>query len=194
MKIIGLTGSIGMGKSTAAKILRVLKVPVFDSDACVHDLLAGAARLEIQLNFPESFDKKENTINRQILAQIIFTSPEAKTKLESILHPLVWSEQQKFIAKCRRAGFSHVILDVPLLFETGRDRICDQTICVTAPRFLQKTRVLSRPHMTPEKYASILASQLSDHDKRHLSHFVVQTGLGRSFTLQKLKKILRSGS
>lgn len=192
MQIIGLTGSIGMGKSATARLLRVLKVPVFDSDACVHQLLKGEARADIRRAFPSVWDAASQSIDRQILARIIFADPLAKARLESILHPLVWAQQQKFIAKNRRAGRRAVVLDIPLLYESGRDRICDKTICVTAPPFLQTSRVLSRKGMNSEKYKAILRSQMPDHDKRLLSDFIVPTGLGRAFTLQKLKKILHS--
>lgn len=181
-----------MGKSTTAALLRVLRIPVFDSDACIHTLLEGTAVTEIKKCFPSVWDNTTRSIDRQRLGRLIFANAEAKEKLEAILHPMVWTEQQKFIARCRRAGYRKIVLDVPLLFETGRNRICDQTICVTAPAFLQKSRVLSRSNMNSEKYRAIIQSQLPDHDKRHLSDFIVQTGLGRAFTLQKLQKLLKS--
>lgn len=183
-----------MGKSATATLMRVLKVPVFDSDACVHGLLNGAAIPHIRAVFPSVWDNTRQSIDRQVLGRIVFANPHAKAQLEAILHPLVWAEQQKFIAKSRRAGHRQIVLDIPLLFETGRNRICDKTICVTAPAFLQKSRVLARKDMSSDKYNSILKSQLPDRDKRYLSDFVIQTGLGRAFTLQKLKKILDSKS
>jgi len=192
MKIIGLTGSIGMGKSTTASLLRVLKLPVFDSDACVHSLLSGKAIPQITEVFPSVWDASTASINRSALGRIIFADENAKSQLEAILHPLVWEEQQRFLAKCRRAGHKRVVLDIPLLFETGRNRICDEVMCVTAPSFLQKRRVLARKGMTSEKYNAIITSQMPDQDKRNLSDFVVHTGLGRAFTLQKLKKIIDS--
>ena len=177
-----------MGKSSTATLLRVLKVPVFDSDACVHDLLNGAAIPQIKQAFPSVWSAVHQAIDRQALGRLVFANPAAKLELEHILHPLVWAAQQKFIAKCRRAGHQRVVLDIPLLFETGRNRICDITICVTAPDLLQKNRVLSRRGMSSEKYKSILKAQMPDREKRYLSDFIVQTGLGRAFTLQKLKK------
>lgn len=183
-----------MGKSATATLLRVLKVPVFDSDACVHALLNGAAVPQIRANFPSVWDSARQSIDKQALGRIVFANAGAKAQLEAILHPLVWAEQQKFIAKSRRAGHRQIVLDIPLLFETGRNRICDKTICVTAPAFLQKSRVLARNGMNSEKYKAILTSQLPDRDKRYLSDFVIHTGLGRAFTLQKLKKILDSKS
>lgn len=181
-----------MGKSATATLLRVLKIPVFDSDVCVHGLLSGPAIPEIRRTFPSVWSTANQAIDRQALGRIVFADKIAKAKLEAILHPLVWTEQQKFIAKSRRAGHQKVVLDIPLLFETGRDRICDKVICVTAPSFLQKSRVLSRKGMSSEKYKAVLGAQMPDRDKRYLSDFVVPTGLGRAFTLQKLKKILGS--
>ena len=183
-----------MGKSATATLLRVLKIPVFDSDACVHGLLNGAAIPHIRATFPSVWDGTRQSIDKQALGRIVFADATAKAQLETILHPLVWAEQQKFIAKARRAGHRQIVLDIPLLFETGRNRICDKTICVTAPSFLQKSRVLARNGMSSEKYTAILKSQLPDRDKRYLSDFVIHTGLGRAFTLQKLKKILDSKS
>jgi dephospho-CoA kinase len=190
MKIIGLTGSIGMGKSATASLLRGLKIPVFDSDACVHHLLAGKAIPPIIALFPQVWDEKNQQIDKVLLSKIVFSSAENKEKLESILHPLVWEEQQKFIAHHRRAARKTIILDVPLLFETGRDRICDHVICVTAPQFIQKNRVLSRKGMTIEKYRAILTAQYPDREKRLRSNTVIPTGLGKAFTLKKLKKAL----
>lgn len=193
MKIIGLTGSIGMGKSATGRLLRVLKIPVFDSDACVHELMSrnGMAVPEITRLFPEVFDKKNACINRQKLGAIVFGNSAKIKALEDILHPLVWAAQRNFIAKHRRAGFKQVALDIPLLFETNRDKICDMTLCVTAPRFIQHQRVMSRPHMTHQKFLSILQGQLADTHKKRLADFVVPTGLGRAIALQSLKKALR---
>lgn len=181
-----------MGKSATAKLLRVLKVPIFDSDACVHDLLSDRAIPQIKAAFPSVWNTINRSIDRQALGRIVFADPIAKAKLESILHPMIWAKQRKFIAKCQRAGQKAVVLDIPLLFETGRDRICDKTICVTAPTFLQRSRVLSRNNMNSEKYAAILKSQMPDREKRCLADYIVPTGIGRAFTLQKLKKILGS--
>jgi dephospho-CoA kinase len=194
MKIIGLTGSIGMGKSTAAKLLRVLKIPVFDSDTCVHDLLSSCPDVinKIAAAFPAAWDKKAHKIDRGVLGQIVFADPMARRKLEAILHPKVWDAQQKFIAGARRTGKCHVALDIPLLFETGRHRKCDSVLCVTAPHFIQRQRVLSRKGMNETKFSAVLSGQLPDHAKRKMSDFIIPTGLGRGFTLQRLKHTLRS--
>lgn len=193
MKIIGLTGSIGMGKSAAAKMLRVMRFPVFDSDACVHSLLAtGGAGVGPVLNrFPEAKDSSRRGIDRKKLGEIVFRDPAARKALEAILHPLVWSAQRQFIAKSRRAGYRKIILDIPLLFETGSHRKCDAILCVSAPHFIQRQRVLSRTGMTEDKFMAILMGQLGDHHKRKLSDYIIPTGIGRAFTLQRLKKTLR---
>lgn len=182
-----------MGKSATANMLRALGVPVFDSDACVHGLLAtgGAGVKAVVARFPECWDKQTDTINRQILGKVVFGNKAAKKDLESILHPLVWKAQRNFLAKSRRAGHKQVVLDIPLLYETGSHRKCDRIICVTAPAFVQQQRVLKRPGMTMEKLASILDGQLPDIQKRKMSDHVIHTGLGRAATLQSLKKALR---
>lgn len=181
-----------MGKSVTASLFRTLGVPVFDSDACVHALLAWDAVPYIRAAFPSAWSESSHSIDRGILGRIVFTDKVAKGILESILHPMIWAEQQKFIAAHQRSGQQCVVLDIPLLFETGRDRMCDITICVTAPAFLQKRRVLSRKGMNSEKYNAILKSQMPDREKRLLADYTIQTGLGKAFTLQKIKKILGS--
>lgn len=192
MKIIGLTGSIGMGKSVAAKLLRVLRIPVHDSDAVVHQLLSpyGAAFSLVARTFPEAWDAKTHTIDRKKLAEIIFKDSAKKKLLEDLLHPLVWQSQKKFILKARRMGLKKIVLDIPLLYETRAEGKCDEVMCVSAPYFLQRQRVLSRPGMSEEKFLAIIAAQIPDIEKRHRSHVVIPTGLGRAFTLQKIKRYL----
>ncbi len=193
MKIIGLTGSIGMGKSATAAMLRLLRIPVHDSDAAVHRALApgGDAFRAVALAFPEAWDKKTHTINRTRLGEIVFNDTARRKTLEAILHPCVWLSQKKFILKHRRMGARKVVLDIPLLYETGAEKKCDAVISVTAPYFIQRLRVLRRPGMTEEKFLSILASQAPDAEKRRRADWVVNTGLGRAFVLEKLRKILR---
>jgi dephospho-CoA kinase len=192
MEIIGLTGSIGMGKSLAASMVKRLGIPVFDSDSCVHALLAGRALPLIRAAFPSVWDTDAQFLDKRKLATLIFTDAVAKERLESLLHPMVWEEQQKFIAKSRRAGKKQIVLDIPLLFETGRERICNRVICVTAPPFIQKQRVLSRKNMTPEKLTAILNSQIKDKDKQRYADITVPTGLGRRITFVHLKKALKA--
>lgn len=191
MKIIGLTGSIGTGKSTTAQLCRCLGAWVYDSDAAVHQLLApsGKAFRDVALAFPEAWDSRKHVINRQILGEIVFKDQNARKKLEQILHPHIWAEQKRFILKARRAGIDHVVLDIPLLFETGAQKRCDSVITVTAPYFLQRMRVLRRPNQTVEKFHAILSQQLPQHIKARLSDFVIPTGLGHRFVLDRLRQI-----
>jgi dephospho-CoA kinase len=193
MKVIGLTGSIGMGKSVASSLLRRLGIPVHDSDAAVHELLSpgGAAFTTVSLAFREAWDRKRKVIDRKKLGEIVFADEEARRRLEAILHPLVWRAQKKFLLKARRMGLKKVALDIPLLFETGAERKCDAVITVSAPFLVQKQRVLRRPGMNEKKFFAILSRQLPDIQKRRLSDIVVETGIGRAFTLTSLKKALR---
>ena len=197
MFVLGLTGSIGMGKSTAAGMLRRLGVPVHDADAVVHQLLAGdrSVKAEIAARFPGVVD--DETIDRQALAAAVFSDPAARRDLEAILHPRVRSAAKRFLRNQARAGASLVVLDIPLLYETGGETNVDAVLVVTAPRFLQARRVLSRPGMDVERYLGILASQLPDGEKRRRADYVVETGLGKAYThrrLQRLVKVLRAQS
>ncbi len=193
MKVIGLTGSVGMGKSATASMLRTLGIAVHDSDAAVHESLLpkGSAFSEVIHAFPKAIDKKNNSIDRQLLGKIIFADPLERQKLEAIIHPHVWESQRRFIraAKLRRAEV--VVLDIPLLYETGSDKKCDEVIVVTAPNFIQRQRVLRRPGMTQERFNNILANQIPDFEKRKRANYVIHTGLGRAHTLQELKKIFK---
>lgn len=194
MKIIGLTGSIGMGKSVAAGIFRRLGVAVHDSDAAVHALLApnGKAFERVALTFPECWNAKTHQIDRQKLGQIVFSNPQKKEKLEAILHPLVGHSQIEFVRKAKRMGLKRLVLDIPLLFETRAERNFCSVACVTAPFLIQKTRVLQRSGMTLQKFYTILDLQLSDTEKRRRADQVIQTGLGYAHTLRSLKKYLRT--
>lgn len=194
MIVLGLTGSIGMGKSTAAGMLCDLGVPVHDSDAAVHLALGpgGAGVQAVAADFPDAHNKKDNTIDRKALGAIVFQKPELKKKLEDILHPLVREEQQKFLLENRGHNVRIVALDIPLLYETGAEKRVDKVIVVTCPYFIQRRRVLSRPGMTEEKFQSILASQTPDAEKKRRADFIVQTGLGRAHTYGRLKKIIHT--
>ncbi len=191
MIIVGLTGSIGMGKTTAGRILQHLGLPVHDADACVHSLLSpgGEAVPFVSAAFPEA--KGENgRIDRHKLGLIVFADPEKRKELEQILHPLVRRQQKRFLLATSVRGSKIAVLDVPLLFETGVYRGCDYTVCVTAPYFIQKQRVLSRPGMTEKKFRDRLNSQLPDIDKRKMADFVVQTGLGKAYTYRQLRAVI----
>ena len=194
MKIIGLTGSIGMGKSVTATILRHLGVAVHDSDEAVHRALApkGGAFMDVIAAFPQAHDKKLNRINRGLLGKIIFSDAVKRRQLEALIHPHVWQSQRDFIRAAKQRGEALVVLDIPLLYETGADQRCDKVICVTAPYFLQRQRVLNRPGMTEERFQNILKNQIPDEEKRKRADFVVHTGLGRAHTLQAIKKLLKT--
>ena len=191
MKVLGLTGSIGMGKTTAALLLRRLGVPVHDADAAVHRLLGrgGAAVKAVAAAFP--FAVRDGTVDRKALGARVFADAEAMRRLERILHPLVRQDSARFLARARRGGARVAVLDVPLLFETGRDRDCDATLVVSAPCFVQRARVLARPGMTQRRFDEVLARQMPDADKRRRADHLVPTGLGRRLTLRRLRRVLK---
>ena len=190
MVILGLTGSIGMGKSTAADMFRRLGVPVYDSDAAVHVLLGpgGAAVPEIAKIFPDAV--RDGAVDRQRLGKHVFGNAEALSKLEAILHPRVRRIERAFLKKASARRAALVVLDIPLLFETGGEARCDATAVMSAPAFLQRQRVLARPGMTPEKLDGVLARQMPDAEKRRRADFVVPTGLGRRVTWDRLQRIV----
>jgi len=196
MIVLGLTGSIGMGKSTAAAMFRSLGVPVFDSDAAVHQALAagGAAVAPVSKAFPgvtAEDDGGDGGIDRQKLGAAVFGNPAALRKLEGIIHPLVRRGQLKFRQRARAARKPLVVLDVPLLFETNGQRNCDATCVVSAPAFVQASRVLARPGMTAEKFQAILGQQTPDAEKRRRADFIVPTGAGKNLALGRIRDIVR---
>jgi dephospho-CoA kinase len=190
MVIVGLTGSIGMGKSTAAKMLRQMGVPVYDADAAVHALQApgGAALPPIEAAFPGVV--KGGVLDRQALGARVFGDKEALRKLEAIVHPLVAQRQRAFLRRAARRGVPLVVLDIPLLFEGRGERRVDATMVVSAPAFLQRRRVLARPGMTADKFAGILRQQVPDWTKRRLATVVISTGLGLAPTRTALAKAI----
>ena len=193
MKIIGLTGSIATGKSSVSDMFRCLKIPVHDADKAVHNFLGpnGLAVLDIINEFGNvgHFDKG---IDRQKLGNIIFSDPEAKNRLELIIHPLVWQNRNKFIKQMKLQNRKVVVLDIPLLFETESSIVCDEIICVWAPYFLQKQRALKRIGMTQHKFDAILNNQLPQQTKMQLADFSLPTGLGKAYTYKLLKRWLQS--
>jgi dephospho-CoA kinase len=194
--IIGLTGGIGMGKSTAAKIMAALGLPIYSADKAVHDLLApgGKAVKPVGTLFPEALKivtrkgKRVKTIDRKIIGQKVFHDPKKLKQLERILHPLVHDIESRFIARHKKAVA--VVLEIPLLFETGADKRCDAVICVTAPKAVQRQRVLLRKHMTPERLKAILAQQMPNAEKLKRADYVVNTGKSVADTRQQLIAIL----
>ena len=190
MQTIGLTGSVAMGKSTAAHMLRRLHVPVHDADAAVHKLYGagGAAVPLIAERYPHTV--AAGAVVRARLGAVILQDPGALREIERIVHPLVTADRIRFVNRARRWGVRLVVFDIPLLFETGADRACDLVAVVTAPLWLQHRRALARPGMTPRTLADILARQLSDPQKRRRADFVIPTGLGRAVTWRALARMV----
>jgi len=190
--ILGLTGSIGMGKSTAAATLRRLGVPLFDADAVVHRLLApGRAGVRpVEAAFPGVRDEAGG-IDRQKLGQAVFHDPPARRRREGILHPMVRQEERRFVARARARREPLVVLDIPLLFEAGGVERCDLVLVVSAPQRLQRERVMRRPGMTAGRFADILRAQLPDGEKRRRADFVVAKALSRGVAFRRLKAIVR---
>jgi dephospho-CoA kinase len=191
MRVLGLTGSIAMGKSTAAAMLRRMGVPVLDSDALVHALTkpGGAAIPAITTAFPDM--AADAGIDRKALSQRAFDDPRVLRTLEQILHPMVRALQRRFLHLNRARGRRVVVLDVPLLFETGGDKACDAVAVVSAPRLVQLRRVLDRPGMSLRKLHGIEARQMPDAEKRKRADLVIPTGLGRRPTWVALQKALK---
>lgn len=190
MIVIGVTGSIGMGKSTVAKMISSeYCAPIHDADVVVRTLLGpkGAAVPIVRRTFPGSYDKKTQQIDRAKLAASVFDDDEKRETLEGILHPMVREAQQDFLRKNARRKF--VVLDIPLLFETGGEINCDYTICVTAPPHIQKHRAMERG-MSIEDFERRVTAQMPDVEKQRRADFVVKTGLSFSDTLKQLKKIM----
>jgi dephospho-CoA kinase len=196
--ILGLTGSIGMGKSTAAWMLRRLGIPVFDADRVVHRLLAplGAAVPAVIAEFP-GVRNGTGGVDRALLGRRVFDDHAALRRLEAVLHPMVALEEKRFLDRMRARREPLVVLDIPLLFETGMERRCDYVLVVSSSALVQRQRVMRRPGMTTIRFAAILKNQMPDCEKRRRADFVVPTGAGRGVTLRRLRAIvslLRNGS
>ena len=176
MLVIGLTGSIGMGKSTTAAMFRALGVPVQDADAVVHVLYRGAAIAPVEAAFPGT--TTPGGVDRVALGKRVLGDAAALAVLESIVHPLVRAQRETFVAQARLAGARAVVLDIPLLFETDGTASVDVTVVVSASASVQRARVLARPGMTLEKFAAIVARQMPDADKRRQAHWVIDTDHG----------------
>ncbi len=193
MIILGLTGSIGMGKSNAAAMLRRLGVPLYDADAEVHRLLApgGRAVAAVEAAFPGARNEAGG-IDRQKLGRLVFGDQAALRRLEAILHPMVQEVERRIVARARIRHAPLVVLDIPLLFESGAVERCDYVLVVSAPLRLQRERVMRRPGMTESRFAGILRAQMPDREKRRRADFVVATALGRSTTFRRLRGIVRA--
>lgn len=188
MIVLGLTGSIGMGKSTTAKMFVDAGVPVHDSDEAVHRLYAGAAAPLVEREFPGTVI--DGVVDRAVLGRRVIGDRQALKKLENIVHPLVRADADAFVSRHRAAGASLVVLDIPLLFETGGRGRVDKVAVVSAPAEIQRQRVLARPGMSEEKFAAILASQVPDEDKRRQADFVIDTGQGLDAARQAVAAIV----
>jgi dephospho-CoA kinase len=191
MKVLGLTGSIGMGKSTAAKAFRRLRVPVFDADATVHRLQGpgGAAVRPIEAAFPGT--TRAGRVDRAALRAVVLADPAARKRLERIVWPLVRQAERAFLAAARRRGARIAVLDIPLLLETGGEKRVDEVIVVSAPASVQRSRVLARGSMSASQFAAIRAAQMPDALKRRRADRVVRTGLSRHEAQRQIRAIVR---
>ncbi|MBK9080631.1 MAG: dephospho-CoA kinase [Rhizobiales bacterium] len=190
MLILGLTGSIGMGKSTTAAMFRALGAPVHDADLAVHALYRGAAVAPVEAAFPGVV--RDGAIDRRLLGPRVLGDAEAMGRLEAIVHPLVAAARDAFLARARAAGARLAVLDIPLLFETGGDRLVDAVAVVTAPEAVQKARVLARPGMTAAHLAAILGRQTPDSEKRRRAHVLIDTGRGLESARRQVAGVLRA--
>jgi dephospho-CoA kinase len=192
LRIIGLTGGIGMGKSTAAAAFRRARIPVFDADLAVHRLQAkgGRAVRLIEAAFPGT--TRQGATNRAALRAAVLGNPQALTRLEHVLHPMVEAEERAFIGRARRAGKRAVVLDIPLLFETKGEKRVDTVVVVSAPRAIQIQRVAQRRGMTKADVEAVIARQMPDAEKRRRADLVLRTGLSRAHTLGVLRRFIRS--
>ncbi len=190
MKIIGLTGGIGMGKSTIAKAFRRARIPVFDADAAVHALQArgGGAVPLIGGAFPGTV--RDGAVDRAALRAVAITDPAAMRVLERILHPLVRDAERAFVVRMRRARRPGVVLDIPLLLETGGERRVDLVLVASAPRAVQRARVRKRRRMTDAQIDAIISRQMPDAEKRRRADIVIPTGLSRHFALRRLRRLI----
>ena len=193
MVVLGLTGSIGMGKTTVANALKAAGAAVYDADAAVHRLLApgGGAVEPVLARFPGSASGEglARAVDRGALGAHVFADAEALAALEAILHPLVRAGERHFLGASQRRGCRLAVLDVPLLFETGGEARCDATLVVSAPPFVQRARVLGRARMTEGRFAAILARQMPDAEKRRRADYVIRTSLDRRVSRLAAKRL-----
>lgn len=190
MKLLGLTGSIGMGKTTTARMFRHAGVPVHDADKIVRRLYSREAVIPIGKIFPTVIQK--GYVDRQMLANILLNDQSALAKVERIIHPMVEQDRARFMDTCRHTGAKLVVIDIPLLFETRFDSAVDAILTVTAPYSVQRERVLARPGMTEEKLSVMLSRQRPDAAKRTSSHYVIDTSLGFDWVKAEVRSLLRT--
>ena len=189
MLLVGLTGSIGMGKSETTKMFARLGVPVYDADAAVHAIYekGGAAVEPLRAEFPDAI--VDDAVDRARLSKLVLDDKDALKKLEGIVHPLVGQTQLHFLKDAQASGAKIAVLDIPLLYETGGETRVDAVVVVSAPADVQRARVLERPGMTTEKFEQILAKQVPDADKRARADFVVETDKGLEHAFEQVKRI-----
>jgi dephospho-CoA kinase len=188
--LLGLTGSIGMGKSATAAMFREFGVPVHDADSAVHALYRGRAAPLIEAAFPGTVT--DGVVDRGRLSERVVGRPHAMRRLEAIVHPLVREDEIEFLRRAVAERRAVVVLDIPLLLETGGESRCDAVLVVTAAPEVQEARVLGRPGMTPQKFAAIREKQMPDGEKRRRAHFIVDTGHGFSRARTQVSGILRA--
>jgi len=189
MRVLGLTGSMGMGKSTTAKLFAEEGVPVYDADATVHLIYENEAAPAIEAAFPGTTDN--GRVDRQKLSARVVHDPAAMKRLEAIVHPMLKAHHQKFLDEAERSGAPVAVVDVPLLFETGGDARVDAVVVVTTAEDIQRERLLARATMTPEKLDAILARQMPDAEKRRRADFIVDTSHGLEPVRARIRDILR---
>jgi dephospho-CoA kinase len=190
MIVLGLTGSIGMGKSTTAALFREQGIAVFDADQSVHELYRGAAFEAVKARFPKSM--RDGAIQRDILGSLVLNNPEAMADLERIIHPLVASARTDFLRREQNNGSFLVVVDIPLLFETNAWRDVDAIVVVSTSFDEQKRRVLSRPMMNEDKFLAILRRQVPDEEKRRRSHFIIRSDDGIESARRQLHLLIAS--
>lgn len=191
MIVIGLTGSIGMGKTTVADMFAAEGIAVLDSDKVVHALLAGdeAVVRKVAKLFPEAY--KKDRLDRKEIGKAVFTDPRKLKKLEAILHPAVRKAQREFLKAQKRKKAKAAMLDIPLLYETKAEERMDCVVVVTAPAAVQKARVMKRPGMTEDKFRRILARQMPDAKKRKMADFIVDNGGTKAESRRQVKQIIK---
>ena len=188
MIVLGLTGSIGMGKSTTATLFAEAGVPVYDADAAVHRLYEGEAVAAIEAAFPGT--TANGKVDRNSLSSRVVHDAAAMRRLEEIVHPMLGASRHKFLQDAEQSGAPVAVIDIPLLFETGGEKRVDAVVVVTTTPELQRERILARPNMTGEKLAAILARQMPDAEKRKRAHFVVDTSHGLDPVRARIRDIL----
>ena len=189
MFVLGLTGSIGMGKSTTARLFAEEGVPVHDADGAVHALYEGEAVPLVEAAFPGA--TVDGKVDRQKLAKMVVGHPDALKRLESIVHPLVAKTRDRFLAAAKAGGSAVAVLDIPLLYETGGEKLVDAVVVVSASPQIQRRRVLERPGMTVEKFEALLAKQMPDAEKRKRADFILDSGRGIEAARDQVQEILK---